>query len=249
MMPSPKSYLLGLFVVGHIVFLALSNTIGWLQDVRDDMSEPGKEVLKTATADWGGKHGHLWEATHTVHDITRRYAEATGQFQTWSLFAPSIGRECIFLTLELNRDDGGKPIRLLSENEPSDLNDYLRLGKFRLRRIENNLTVTLRPWEEETEEDRKKRWAGKINEFLDEYERILAAYLKWRVAEWGKEHPDEAQPKTVTLIMRRFHVNDVDSERYWEGPFEVPVGVFGLSSGRFVERFDPITDRMNKVSP
>src|SRR5947208_2745710 len=129
-MHSPKSYLLGLFVVGHIVFLFLSNTIGWMQDVRDDMSAPGKEVLKKATGDWSGKEGHLWEATNTTHNITRRFAEATGQFQTWCLFAPSIGRECIFLTLELNDDEGRKPIRLTSSNEPADLNDYFRVGNF-----------------------------------------------------------------------------------------------------------------------
>ena len=42
---------------------------------------------------------------------------------------------------------------------------------------------------------------------------------------------------------------EVESERHWEGPFEIAVGVFGMESGRFVERFDANADRMTKVWP
>jgi hypothetical protein len=245
----PKSSLLGCFVVLQIVFLAVSNGIGWLQDVREDMNPAVKDAVKKVAADWPNKEGPLWEATHTAHNLSRRYAEATGQFQTWCLFAPSIGRECVFLAIELNFADGRKSVRLISDNEPADLARYVRIGNFRLRRIENNLTLTLREWEGETDEDKKKRWGNKIKEFIDEYERILAAYLRWRINGWQTLHPDQPKPVSVTLIMRRIHVNDVDANRYWEGPFEVPIGVLGLESGAFIERYDPVVGRMTKASP
>ncbi|MBX9678585.1 MAG: hypothetical protein K2X38_07455 [Gemmataceae bacterium] len=245
----PKSSLLGFFVVLQIGFLAVSNGIGWLQDVREEMNPAVKDAVKKVASDWPSKEGPLWETTHAAHDLTRRYAEVTGQFQTWCLFAPSIGRECVFLSLELNFADGRKQVRLRSDNEPPNPTSYLRVGNFRLRRIENNLTLTLREWEGETDEDKKKRWASKIKEFIDEYERILAAYLRWRVNAWQVEHPGEPNPATITLMMRRYHVNDVDHERYWEGPFEVPVGVFGLESGAFIERYDPVVGRLTKAAP
>ncbi|MFO0863750.1 MAG: hypothetical protein U0744_03680 [Gemmataceae bacterium] len=104
-------------------------------------------------------------------------------------------------------------------------------------------------WDEESDEDKKKRWSNKIKEFVDEYERILPPIFAGRVNAWHASHSDEPKPITVTLFMRRFHVNDVDAERYWEGPFESPIGVFGLESGAFIERYDPVVGRMTKASP
>ena len=44
--------------------------------------------MRIGLPDWPKGEGHFHDATEVVHNLTRRYAELTGQIQNWPLFAP-----------------------------------------------------------------------------------------------------------------------------------------------------------------
>src|SRR5262249_19371259 len=98
------------------------------------------------------------------------------------------------------------PAIILSANEPLDIQSYFRVGSFRLRRLEGNLTLILRQIDDETPTEAAERWRGRIAEFLERDGEVVQAYLRWRWASYRKAHPEAPPPKQLILIMRRYAI-------------------------------------------
>jgi hypothetical protein len=222
--PAARQVLLGIFIVGQLFFLLTSNLIGFLKDKRTELGPGPRQAAEALAPGWPEEKGHLWHALEHLTKTDKMWAETTGQFQIWSLFAPTIGRECVFPAVELRWDDDAEPELLLSEQEPVNLESYFRVGKFRMRRYENMLVITLRPEADETPEKTRERWSEAIHSHVADYADIIQGYLRWRVGQAAARRPGRPPPRQMILQFRRYYINDYDkAPPYWQGPFIVPV--------------------------
>src|SRR5262245_56720482 len=103
--PTGPRLLLGIFIVGQIVFLAVINLLDLARDARSEMKDKAASAVERVVPGWPRESGHVHDATDLAHSAARRWSQATGQLQGWSLFAPNIGRHCVFPLPELRWDE------------------------------------------------------------------------------------------------------------------------------------------------
>jgi hypothetical protein len=258
--PGPQ-FLLGLFVVGQIVFLFAANLLGILKYYRPEPSSAAGEVAQVVAPGWAAQEGHVHDLVETLTGLTERWSALTGQPQNWGLFAPGVAAECPFVAVELHWDDGvidlaaHPPELLLSDNEPPDVARYFRWGNFRLRKFESYLDVVLNAYERESADARARRWQGQIEEHLRKEWNTVRTYLKWRSDRFLQLHPNRAEPRQLVLYTRRYHIPAPDEGRIgWDGPFMEPVARWRPSATsppdhRPLERYDPVTRRFEWLRP
>jgi hypothetical protein len=231
--------------------------IGFLRDNRADMDPEIRQVAEALAPGLPDERGHVWNLLDHLAKTDRIWSDLTGQAQTWSLFAPTIGRECVFPALELGWHDDAQagpvlhaPESVLSENEPSDPEHYLRIGNFRLRRYENNIALTLRPYADETPEETNERWRDAIRAHVTDYAKIIQGYLRLRLSEQSQRPHGIEQPRQVILVMRRYHINDYEkAPPYWDGPITVPLARWRPHvSGERLEWYDPVDGSFKSLS-
>src|SRR5262245_54380330 len=85
--------LLGLFIVWQIVFLMAHNLLAILEDTREVWPGWAVRGVEALAPGFTKGQGHLADGSARVKDVTRRWAQVTGQAQNWSLFAPAIASE------------------------------------------------------------------------------------------------------------------------------------------------------------
>src|SRR5258708_4470638 len=89
--PSLWQRLVGVFVLVQLLFLLAAN--GFFLVQRVVAPAPGEASAGIA---------------ETLPALTRPYAELTGQWQGWSLFAPNVPRHAAFVAVEYRWADGGR---------------------------------------------------------------------------------------------------------------------------------------------
>ncbi|MCI0681594.1 MAG: hypothetical protein L0Y71_05790 [Gemmataceae bacterium] len=258
-----RSFALGAFVVFQLLFLILHNLFTVLQDARSEMAPEARAVVEQFAPGWPESKGHLSRFMEGTTNVTNRYAQATLQLQSWSLFAPNVGTVCVFPALLLsdeplpdapvhatdapgNYDVRGKIV--LSDNEPADMTRYFRWGSFRLRRLENNLVVYLSPDDSETAAAMAERFRERIKSHVAEYDEALLAYLRWRLKAQGA-----APPRQVILLMRRYSLKGPNAgANFFEGPFTMPVVRWQPQAPvrparQALEYFNPVTQRFESL--
>jgi hypothetical protein len=145
-------------------------------------------------------------------------------------------------------------IVLLSANEPADVHRFVRFGKFRLRRYESNIDVSLASPDKEPESV-VDSWRENIEDRVRGNWRLIEAYLQWQLRRWSQKHPDLPPPKQVILWIRLYRVpppEDVSSPWNWQGPEWHPVarwqpGVAWETGLLPVEMFNPVVPRFESV--
>jgi hypothetical protein len=162
----------------------------------------------------------------------RRYAELTGQRESWALFAPDVEHRLAFVSVELCWDDEGSPPRrpvvLPGKNDPDDINAFVRLGGYRLRKYETYiapLDVTAgtpavlfgAPGEGDDRPD-----ATLVYE--DQAEQMLA-YLRWRVAEFRRERPELPTPTQVWLWVQLYQIPEPPGPTPWRWQYACTVRI------------------------
>jgi hypothetical protein len=89
--------LLGAFIVWQLVFLVVINFLDMVNSAREEMKDKDyTEGVERVFPSWPTKEGHFHDLADIADRVTRRYAQLTGQTQGWSLFAPEVGRQCVF---------------------------------------------------------------------------------------------------------------------------------------------------------
>lgn len=252
---TPRQILLGVFILGQLFFLFSSNLVGFLRDVRPEMTTAQRNIAEALAPGWPDGKGHAWMILDHLAKADRVWAELTGQTQTWSLFAPTIGRECVFPALELSWQDDQAPAPrapelVLSDNEPVNPKDYFRAGNFRLRRYECNLVPALVPFTDETPAQTNARWRDAIRAHVADYAQTIRGYLRWRLDQIMSRRPGWALPRQVILIARRYHINDyAAAPPYWDGPFTVPLARWQTREKRdALEWYDPVDKSFKSTS-
>jgi hypothetical protein len=199
--------------------------------------------------------GHWFD----VYRFVNRWEEIWNTNQNWRLFSPGVSDWCCLLGVELRWDDeapgappaaGARPpVRLLSADEPDDLEHYVRVGPWRLRRFEQYLALDLRAEKDETLEEAAARWKTQIAEHVNGQWDTINAYLNWRWLRYKKGEPDLPQPKQIILIARTWGIPPPD-EGFGKltGPTVVPVarwqpGEQEAGWRAAIESYDPETRR------
>src|SRR5262245_9998748 len=259
------SVLLGLFIVGQLVFLVVQNLGSWLQDQTTQMPAEARAIVEQAAPDWLLKKGYAWNTHEGATHLTSRWSQMTLQLQSWSLFAPTIGTECVFPALLLTeRDFDDLPIPpggsladapglgrvVTSDNEPADMKRYFRWGNYRLWRFENNLVVYLTPRENETPQETAERWRDRIKEHVSEYAALLLGYMRIRMRQI-EPVPGEP-PRQVILLMRRFSLKGPHAgAEFFDGPFTMPVARWRLLTNAgdeaALDYYNPVTQRFEPL--
>ncbi len=162
----------------------------------------------------------------------------------WEVVALSAG------TLYVNvkpREAPLPPVFLLSDNEPADVTNFVRLGRYRVRKLEENLTLSLRINDEDTNQPPNERWAAWIGDHVQANEIMLHGYLRWRLEEYGRLHGSLPPPTQVILWQRHYRINrPEDAPPYIQLVVQMPIARWRLQAsddGRSVvlERWDPVT--------
>ena len=276
--------LLGAFILWQLAFLLGINFLDMINSGREEMQDkdysPG---IDRVFPGWPSKSGHFHDLTDIGDKITRRYAQLTGQTQGWSLFAPDVGRQCVFpaVLVRWDRDPLSAPafslplasltarnpltkavfwsaaatapksVTIISDNEPRDVKHFLRIGHFRLRRLESSISLILRVDDKaETPTEAAERWRSRIARLLDEDGDVAKAYLHWRWESYRKAHPDLPAPKQLILVMRRYAIRPPEkSPPYWDGPFTVPVARWQPKANRTeLEMYNPVLQRFQEIA-
>lgn len=227
---SPRQVLLGLVILFQLAFLLLSNTLSIVKTARDHLatdpiSLPWLDPIATGLNHW---------------------AQFTGQEQDWRLFAPTVTRTPAFPVVILFFEDempdfvklkhdarngfhvdpnriSVRRFILHSDNEPADIQTFFRVGKSRLRRVENLLCVLPLGKTGETREQAAARMNENVGSLRHQYEELAIAYMKQRIKDRHSQHQDEPKPRQVVLGQRSFRVHDPEERVGWDGPFFVPL--------------------------
>ncbi len=118
---TPRQVILGLFILGQLVFLAAQNTLGFIEECRGWLSPETSKIAGRIAPDWPEKSGHVWDHASLLSKRLRFWAQLTGQDQAWSLFAPSVGKTTGFPAVLLRWDDDATPAvfaQLLAAGDP-----------------------------------------------------------------------------------------------------------------------------------
>jgi hypothetical protein len=97
------------------------------------------------------------------------------------------------------------PERWLSDNDPLDITHFFRAGRFRLRKYEDYLYVTLsRP--NSSEAGLLDGWREEIEKKVNKEGETILAYLRWRWLAWQRRHTGQPPPKQVVLLVRVYRI-------------------------------------------
>jgi len=102
------SAVLGLFVVGQLVFLLAANGVDLAEALRKLFRR--SPSLSRITPRWVEGEGQAYRAQQAVQRVTGRWADLTGQAQTWAMFAPNVADHLDFPAVELRWDEELMPL-------------------------------------------------------------------------------------------------------------------------------------------
>jgi hypothetical protein len=123
---------------------------------------------------------------------------------------------------------------LPSENAPLDPNNYIRIGKVRVRRYEGEFYVDGLPYKDEPREDAAARMTLRMQKLVKNSDDAAQRYLDWRLRTWQRQNPAAPYPKQVLLCEYFFRIHGpkiegegedrkvILEEHGWDGPFLIP---------------------------
>jgi hypothetical protein len=159
------------FVCWHLFFLAVRN---FARDENQAISMFCDKIRVKPALDLANK----WTGT---------YESVLGLDQGWVMFSSPVARSGgPFPSVRIEFEDGSSA-ELLSDNEPPDINRFVRFGLWRTRKFEHMIVTKF--------EDRKDSYR------LPMWER----YVCWRLEVWQTRNPDDPRkPVRIVLTKRRF---------------------------------------------
>jgi hypothetical protein len=147
--------------------------------------------------------------------------------------------------------DTPPPVWLLSDNEPQNLRCFFRLGRFRLRRLESNLGVTMIVPPDRTLADVADGWRSDIQDKLRRYWRMHFSYMRRRLRDWQQQNPNLPTPRQVVLWVRLYSIpapDDAPNPWNWQTHPSRRMARWRPAAKRLdsylpLEMFNPVTER------
>lgn len=208
------SLLLGVFVVWQLVYIPTASTLQFLPALKTSLEK--RPWAKDAASWVPDPQDAGSNRINSLQMACDRYWEASNQPQIWSLFAPNIARDVWFVAVELRWDDPAQeipsadrfspPVKLLSENEPADVQAFFRVGHFRIRRYEMAIEVELERKPAWTEAERLNHWRDTIRHKVAKYWDNMRSYLRYRSQYFAWQHPEAPPPRQVMLYVRHYPI-------------------------------------------
>lgn len=229
---STRQVLLGVFIVGHLLFLLAANFLNGLHAAgRMTGSDEIGAVVDHLSGGIGKDKGH-W---HEVYYLLGRWENILSQNQNWRMFSPYVNDGVAFVRVEIRWDDhmpgspaaagAPPPVFLRGVNEPADLNNFVRWGPWRFQRYEDYfMGLDLRIGADETPEQAQARWKNMIAHQVGWEWPTINAYLNWRWRKYREEHPEAAEPAQLILLVNCYVIAPPDeAPGTLIGPNVVPI--------------------------
>jgi hypothetical protein len=207
---SPRQVVLGIFVVGQLAFLVLSNLIGLYQDAQPRLDPQIAAVVDRILPGYSTKQGHAWMLVDEASTPLRRWAQLTGQDQSWSLFAPGVAKVTGFPAVQFVWDEVptsaavvARPLSLLAATNP------LEVAALDLAR--ESVSTPAHPEELflSDNEPLDRQHFFRVGKFRTRrYESNLIPYLTQRQGDSGDKAETEAEARERWVGYIRDHVND-----------------------------------------
>jgi hypothetical protein len=247
--PTVGQVLLGLFVLWQLAFLAVANVVEFVPH-----RPPGRDELIDFPEPLAGSERPPGVA-HALATVTDRWAELTGQYQVWWLFAPGFPPQAAFPAVELRWAGRTEPVRLLSPSEPADPHAYFRPpgSADRAFHYEVRLGLVLLHWDEATAGDDADFWRAFHRERVSRQWKSIRAYLRLRLREWQASHPDAPPPDEAVLLLRLYRTPAPDAHPWSPaGPVERPLARWrpaedGPPDELLVEVYEPFARRFERL--
>lgn len=178
-----------------------------------------------------------------------RWAELSAQWQSWAFFAPRVPQASAFVEVELHWQD--KVEHLASPFEPADPLRYFNpvLSSIRLFNYDWKQAMPLVVWHEEGLAHDPGAWKSFMTGALSMHGDAWASYLRWRLRNYRREHPDSELPGRVVLVGRTYATPPPGSQAGgYPSPVERPIAAWrpgvATTAGRLpLEIYDPQTGR------
>lgn len=195
--PSLRARLLGALVVWQLLFIPLANVLEFF---------PHRELSRDEVTDFREQPREFLVPRPIVDPlaaVTDRWAQLTGQYQMWWLFAPNFPPQATFPTVELHWPDRPS-VQLRSIFEPDDPHAYCRWpgSNDRLFHYEVHLGLGLVYWNEAEARPEADAWRELYRFVVARQWKSMRAYMRWRLQQYEAEHPGEPMPSEVVLSMR-----------------------------------------------
>jgi hypothetical protein len=110
--PKPARILLGVFILWQLFFLVSFNLLSLLPRVREYWQD--KPSAEAIAPEWLHEKGRLADAERVLTTLCTRWAEASGQPQNWSLFAPNVTTVIPFVAVEFCWEEEPSPVHSFS---------------------------------------------------------------------------------------------------------------------------------------
>ncbi len=231
--PRLRAVLLGGFIVWQLGFILAANFLPFLRRVRP----PESDATGTDAAGLGpeARLGTGRKVLGILEETLGHWSNLTGQLQGWSLYAPHVPTQAVFVAVELRWDDPAdwpgtdeEAVRLYSATEPRDPRRYFRpFCTFRLPAYEANLALVMWGWDEEAAAREPERWRQHIAAAVRRQYKPMHAYLRWRLAAFEEDHPEAAPPTQVILLARIYRIPAPDQPAGdYPEPVEKPIALW-----------------------
>ena len=206
---------IGLFALWQIVFLIAANVIDLVpRRIEGTPVDPLQEVGTFTTIE------PLQKTVDVVGDVLDAYAEFTGQEQTWPLFAPGFPPHSTFGAIEVQFADGYRTT-ILSDYEPADYNHApYRLPLFQVRRynLEYQFVPAVMQHTPEALESVPQLIRDVTFRAYRQKQTNLKHWLKWRVGQYQKAHPEHGAPVEIVYKARYIPTPLPSEAKAWVKP-------------------------------
>jgi len=144
---------------------------------------------------------------HALASVMDCWAQLTGQYQMWWLFAPDFPPQATFPVVELRWNDPAASlptIRLPSSLEPDDTAAYFHppTAADRLLHYEVNLGLGYAYWNEAEAAAEPDNWRKLHFDMVQSQWKSMRAYMRWRMNHFLARRPDLPPPDEVRLLIR-----------------------------------------------
>jgi hypothetical protein len=239
---------LGLFILWQVFFVVGNNVLQFIQDCNELEDEETVRLISLLTLDLPNEKGPGGQLLQTLV----RWEEATGQEQSWSMFAPAVPERFRFLRVQFHWEDGRPPVVFPSATEPLDLARFFRWGQLRLRKYESHVGVHYSVWDAESIDDARKRWRRLNQRMAHKQAEHLPCYLMCRWRDYQVEHPECPTPGEIQLHIVCWEIPPPDGDPwFWKGPIQMAFARLRLnpdgSRNGAVQPYNPLSKQFDDL--
>jgi hypothetical protein len=182
-----RRFLLGLFIVGQLVFLLVGNLVPF--------------VLSALSENWQGSR--LPTALAALGSLSDGWVQLSGQGQVWRLFAPQVQTRALFVRIETESPAPGVRSQLASCFEPDASGWYLHLpgGGDRLFLVESELVWPLVAWDPDLQRKEPEQWYDYLVQSVRAKWRAYRTYLAWRTSKAPRAESVELSIRIYSLSL------------------------------------------------